>query len=250
MPVLDRYLGLARSLRIYYGDLAHFGRMRCLYGQFIRPGDLCFDIGAHVGSRLRVWARMGARVIAVEPHPMSMRFLRKVYGRARDVELVEAAVGAREGEQEMLICDREPTISTLSPEWATRLHRERRTFAHVRWDRSVRVPVTTLDALIGRFGLPAFCKIDVEGYDLEVLNGLSQPLPALSFEYVPPALDLALACFDRLRQLGPYEFNWSPGESMRFALPEWADVEEVVALLEAVPADGECGDVYARLRAG
>jgi hypothetical protein len=126
--------------------------------------------------------------------------------------------------------------------------RERAGFARTRWGRSVVVPVTTLDALIGRYGRPAFCKIDVEGYDLEVLHGLSEPLPALSFEYVPPALDLVLACLDRLAELGPYAFNWSAGESMQWCWPTWVDAATLAAYLRDYPAQGNPGDVYARLR--
>jgi FkbM family methyltransferase len=235
---------------MYYGDPVQIRRMVRFYARFIRPGDLCFDVGAHVGSRIPAWARLGARIVAVEPLPICARLLRRLYGGAPNVELVEAALGAKPGQQAMLVCDREPTVSTLSREWAATMRHGRRSFATVRWDRSVVVPVTTLDALIARYGEPAFCKIDVEGYDLEVLRGLSQPLPALSFEYVPPALDTALACLDRLCQLGPYEFNWSPGESMRLQLPDWVASRQMASLLRSLPDQANPGDVYARLRRG
>jgi hypothetical protein len=150
----------------------------------------------------------------------------------------------------MLVCERQPTISTLSPDWAARMLRERDAFEGVSWGSAVDVPVTTLDDLITRYGPPAFCKIDVEGYDLEVLRGVSQPLRALSFEYVPPALDLALDCLDRLAELGSYEYNWSRGESMRLRWPEWLDAAALAAYLRTYPSQGTPGDVYARLRRG
>jgi FkbM family methyltransferase len=187
--------------------------------------------------------------VAVEPVPHCARLLRLLYGRRRGVEVLEAAVGSQEGRAEMLVYDREPTVSTVSPSWAARMRQERPGFSGVRWNRSVVVPVTTLDALIARYGVPAFCKIDVEGYDLEVLSGLSCPLPALSFECVPPAADLAIACMDRLLALGPYEFNFSYGESMRLHAPSWVGQDDLIPLLCSLPANGPCGDVYARPRA-
>src|SRR5919205_177393 len=214
MATLAEVRGVARSLWMYYGNPGHVRRMARLYRQFIRPGDLAFDIGAHVGSRTRAWSRLGARVVAVEPVPQAVRMLRLLFGRSANVTIVPAAVGARIGRLPMLVSEREPTVSTLSADWADRMLRERHAFARTRWGHSVLVPVTTLDALIAEYGRPAFCKIDVEGYDFEVLQGLSQPLPALSFEYVPPALDLALGCVEHLGSLARYEFNWSPGESM------------------------------------
>jgi FkbM family methyltransferase len=177
-----------------------------------------------------------------------MDLLRWLYGRSGNVELVEQALGPRPGRQELLVCDREPTVSTLSPGWASTVKQARPNFARVRWERTVSVPVTTLDALITDYGEPAFCKIDVEGYDLEVLRGLSRPLRALSFEYVPPALEDVLDCLDLLVQLGRYEYNWSPGESMRLWWPEWVGVEQLSRLLRAIPNQANPGDIYARLR--
>lgn len=249
MPSLTQCLGLARSLVIYYGDPEQVHRAARFYRQFIGPGDLCFDVGAHVGSRIAAWTRLGARIVAVEPVPHCMRLLRLLYGHRRDVGLVEAALGPTEGRTEMLVYDREPTVSTLSRDWADRITHERPGFVDVRWNRSVAVAVTTLDALIARYGEPAFCKIDVEGFDLEVLSGLSRPLRALSFEYVPPTVDLALACMGRLLALGAYEFTFSYGESMRMYGPDWVGCDDLLPLLRSLPADGPCGDVYARLRA-
>ena len=45
------------------------------------------------------------------------------------------------------------------------------------------VPVTTLDALIERHGVPSFVKVDAEGFEEEVLQGLSRSIKALSFEF-------------------------------------------------------------------
>ena len=58
-----------RSLRIYYGDRRRAAAMDRLYGNFVRPGDLVFDVGAHVGDRVASFRRLGARVVAVEPQP-------------------------------------------------------------------------------------------------------------------------------------------------------------------------------------
>jgi hypothetical protein len=110
------------------------------------------------------------------------------------------------------------------------------------------VPATTLDQLIERYGLPSFCKLDVEGSEAEALQGLSVALPGLSFEFVPAAVELALGCLDRLASLGRYEFNYTMGESTRWRSPAWLGVKGMAARLAGLPVDSRSGDIYARLQ--
>lgn len=239
-------LGFAWSFLIYYGLPFHHRALTRIYVPFIHPGDLCFDIGAHLGDRVRAWSRLGARVMAVEPHPGMMRWLQRWYGQRTNVVLVEQAVGAQPGAGTLWISRLTPSVSTISQEWLNTVRQNRR-FAGVRWDEQVSVTVTTLDALIAQYGKPAFCKIDVEGAELDVLQGLSQPLPALSFEYVPALIETALGCIDRLSQLGHYEYNWRVSEFPKLRSPVWLSSEEMAAILTRLAPDGNSGDVYARL---
>jgi len=242
---MRRRLGLLRSLLMYYGRPDRTRRMARFYCQFMAPGDLCFDIGAHVGSRVRLWTGLGMRVIAVEPQPHLMQLLRRWYGASPQVTLVEEAIGAAPGRQPLFISERTPTVSTLSTRWIEDVRRTD-SFARVRWDSAASVPVTTLDDLIARYGEPVFCKIDVEGYELEVLLGLSQPLRALSIEYVPAARHVAEGCIRRLEALGQYQYNWSVGEQHRRQSPVWVDADAVLGYLAGLPPSAGSGDIYAR----
>ena len=53
--------GIVRSLRIYYSGSERRALMHALYGQFVKPGDLVFDVGAHVGDRIAVRCPNGGR---------------------------------------------------------------------------------------------------------------------------------------------------------------------------------------------
>ena len=207
---------------------------------------MCFDIGAHVGSRLRAWKPLGARIVAVEPQPNCMALLRRWFGHQAPIILVEQAVGTAPGVAELRVSPRTPTVTTLSSSWIAAVRQERG-FAGVRWDAPIAVTVTTLDELIARYGVPAFCKIDVEGYELEVLQGLSQPIPALSFEYLPACLDTARACVTLLEGLGPYVFNWSVGEAQCLRSADWLAAATLLERLDSQAQTGQSGDVYARL---
>ena len=185
-------------------------------------------------------------MIAVEPQPDFARFLRWLFRSDAKVTVREEAIGARPGTLRLLVSPRTPTVTTGSPEFiaaATKVA----SFAWVRWDSTMEVPITTLDELIAQHGMPDFVKIDVEGMEHEVLDGLSQPVPAVSFEFVPAHLDGALASLARLQRLGSYHFNVSRGESLALELESWVDAPTMCAWLVALDPAGDSGDVYARL---
>lgn len=237
---------LGRSLRVYHGDHVRKVAMDSLYARFLRPGDLAFDIGAHVGDRISSFRRLGASVVALEPQPGPARALRLIHGRDPKVTLVEAACGNSVGSATLRINSDNPTVSTLSGEFVDAAQGQDGWREQV-WDRELTVPCTTLDALIGEHGQPAFIKIDVEGFEAQVLAGLSQTPPALSFEFTTIQRDVAEDCLARLAALGPYRFNVALGESQALAFPEAVDAEAMRAHLRSLPHEANSGDVYALL---
>ena len=237
-------LGLARSLAIYYGRPSRQRGLERFYGGLLGPGDLAFDIGAHVGNRSRAMRSAGARVVAVEPQAPFAGFLRRTL--PRDVTLVTAAVGPEETTAAMRVSRRHPTVSSLRGDFATSVG-DRPGFEHVRWDAAQQVEVTTLDALIAAHGAPKLVKIDVEGFEAEVLAGLSQPVPLIAVEYLPALPDAAHAALGRIAALGPYAFNLVTGEDGTFAWADWRDVAAVRGWLDGLDAQDGPGDIYARL---
>jgi len=246
MSGLDRLVGLARSIVIYHGIPWRQREMRKLYAGFVDAGDVAFDIGAHVGNRTRGLAALGCRVIAVEPQPDFARLLRLLFGRSPQVEIVEAAIGARAGKASLSISERTPTVTTVAADWREARSHEPE-FDGVHWNRSLVVETTTLDLLIARWGMPSFVKIDVEGGEPAVLAGLTRAVPALSFEYVPSAPGEVRACVERVSALGSYLFNWSVGESFKLESETWLSGDELMAALGTPRGLQRSGDVYARL---
>jgi FkbM family methyltransferase len=238
--------GISRSLAMYYGIPLRRRRMSEFYSQFIAPNSLCFDIGAHVGNRVRVWVGLGASVIAVEPQPKLVSILRSLYGRNKHVTILPVGVSDQPGLKKLHISSATPTMATFSEPWMDQI-RNYDLFSSVKWDHTIEVVMTTLDQMIERYGLPDFCKIDVEGYEFEVLEGLSQPIGALSFEYIPAAVESSIQCIDRLEKIGPYKFNWSRVETMQFSSPRWLPGSEMKQILKKMPRDGRSGDIYAKI---
>lgn len=241
------FFGLVSSFLIYYGIPFKTRRMRLFYAGFLSRGSLAFDIGSHIGNRIRVWSRLGAEVVAAEPNPLCTPILRKLYGRRANLHIHTAAVGSAPGRGILRSDPSHPTLATLSEEWIRDVKRTA-PFHAIEWRLESPAEIITLDQLIEQYGVPDFCKIDVEGYEFEVLKGLSTPLPALSIEYLPSATDLAEECISRLSDLGSYEYNLSRRETMRFLWKEWRGTREVVQFLRGLPVTDRSGDIYARLR--
>jgi len=235
--------GVLRSLRIYRGNPAHNRAMDALYARFIRPDDLVFDVGAHVGDRIRAFRRLGARVVAVEPQPALHRTLRALFGRDDAVTLVPSAVGRAAGTATMMINLDNPSISTLSKEFIEASH-DAAGWEGQAWPRSHQVSVTTLDALIAEHGVPSFVKLDIEGYEAEALAGLSHRLAALSFEFTTIQRAVALDAIERCVALGHTHFCTALGESQE--LGAWRSAADVAGWLTTLPHAANSGDIYAR----
>jgi FkbM family methyltransferase len=218
-------------------------RMLRFYSQFLGEGDLCFDIGANLGNRTDIFWKLGANVIAVEPQDNCVHELCRRYMNKDRITIVQKAVGDKEGKAEMFICNAH-ALTSLSKEWITAVRRKR--FSNCNWDKTVEVDVTTLDALVSEYGKPAFCKIDVEGFEFEVLKGLHKPVGTISFEFVPEYLDSAINSIEYLSCIGKTRFNYSIGESMRVALPKWVKPDEICKILVSLPDKSIFGDVYAK----
>jgi FkbM family methyltransferase len=241
--------GIARSLRIYYGSLARRRKMTELYRQFVAPGDLVFDIGSHVGDRIAAFRAIGARVVAVEPQPAAFAWLKMRYGRDRQVQLVQAAVSDKPGGLTLYLNLANPTVSTASSAFIDST-RGARGWDGQSWDHSITVPAVTVDELIAQYGEPAFVKIDVEGFELNVLSGLNRPLAALSFEFTAVQQAMAIACLDRLALLGRYRFNAAIGESQCLESAAPIGAADMAGYLRGLPPEVTSGDIYAVLERG
>jgi FkbM family methyltransferase len=238
--------GIVRSLHIYYGDKERGAAMDRLYRRFVPPGDLVFDIGAHVGDRIAAFRRLRARVVAIEPQPALVRTLRLLYGRDPNVTIEAAAVGRSPGSIDLNLNLDNPTVATASQDFVAAASHAR-AWQGQTWTKSVLVPMTSLDRLIAKHGVPAFIKIDVEGFEAEALAGLTRAVPALSFEFTTIQRDVAQACIARCAELGYTGFNAALGESHTFVHADWLDAVAISRWLAELPDEANSGDIYACL---
>lgn len=198
------------SRRMRPDQMKRFNDDQALYRDLIPRGSLCFDVGANIGAKSEALLLAGAKVVAFEPSCQVLPELRARCGDIKDWTVVESALGS------------EAAIATLY----TRANHAQSSLAKD-WEgipaASYNVPVVTLDAAIKHFGRPYFCKVDVEGWELEVFRGLSQPIPLVSFEFHLRESDIAKTreCLRVLGRLGATAANVTSAEGASFQFKEW-----------------------------
>lgn len=216
-------------------EFLHRKEMTSFYRQFVPDKGLVFDVGANVGSYTEIFLSLGARVIAIEPNPDCADILEKLRPRNR-VVVERIAVGSKVSELPLFLCDDSSTHSTLSREWIG-VAKDLPRLAEKKWTRTVNVHTTTLDKLMEKYGCPSFLKIDVEGFEIEALKGLSVLPPFLSFEFISEMLDAAIQCIELLRGRPNVQFNYLINQpqlqypELKFALESWASVDEIINVL-------------------
>ncbi|MEI6752268.1 MAG: FkbM family methyltransferase [Paludibacter sp.] len=221
-------------------------KRQIFYSGFLFKNDLCFDVGANHGNRITPILNLGVNVVAVEPQKSCYRYLEVKFGKK--IKIVKKGLGEKECVKDFHISDAS-TISSFSDEWIESVKEGR--FKNHTWNKTVKVEMTTLDKLIEQFGTPAFIKIDVEGYELDVLSGLSKQVKMISFEYtVPEHTEKVLKCIDSIEKNGAnLECNYSVGESMDFELKSWISVKEMKEhIVKQEFTDTDFGDIYVRIK--
>ncbi|OHV44387.1 methyltransferase [Pseudofrankia sp. BMG5.36] len=212
-----------------------------VFAAVLGPGDCCYDVGANIGV-YTLWAAglvgLSGQVHAFEPVPDTMAVLRSMVRRNElpQVRLESCAVGATAGETGM------------------RTYRDASGLAHPVADAGTAdhiARLTTLDAYVERHRPPDLVKIDVEGFEIDVLRGAASLLaarsPALLLEMLPGLLTRQggqAELVARLTDAGYVIFNLTPeGIATRGAFtpnvlalaPRWDRFDRVVAALERTP---------------
>ena len=209
--------------------------------KLLKTGDLFFDVGAHIGDKSHQFLNKKLEVIMIEPLPKCVEELKLKFKNNKNIKILQKALGKKKGSTTLMINTKVPTISTMSDHW------RKGRFSNQVWDNKILVEVTTLDELIKTYGLPSYIKIDVEGFELDVLLGLTQKAGIISFEFTSEFFDHSINCLNYLQKIGYEKFNFCIGERRKF-FSNWQNQNSLVKILRNEIKKDKLlwGDIYCR----
>lgn len=214
-----------------------------IFENIIKKGDLVFDVGSNIGDKSESFLSLGAKVIGFEPQSECYHYLLDRFKGNTNFITENIALSNKVGSEIMYKASYH-TISSMSEEFITEAKKER--FIGYNWDTKIVVETNTLDNIIEKYGLPSFIKIDVEGYELNVLQGLSTSVDYVSVEFNPELCQSTVDCIEYVDNLNNNQslFNYGYREDEFFKF-DWISKYQIIEYLRSINDHVfEFGDVY------
>lgn len=219
--------------------ITKFKRKR-FYQKLITKNDLCFDIGANIGTKSKLFLNVGAKVIAFEPQSSCFDELKKIKNKYSNFDFYPFAVGAQNEEKELHLSNHSE-VATLSDKFIKSYSSN-----DVYWNKIEIVSVKSLDFLITQYGLPKFCKIDVEGYEFEILSNLNYKIPIIEFEFTGKFIAETLKIIDLLGN--NYVYNFILNEHLKFKLNNCILKDEMKDIIESFSNSKVHGNLFCKIK--
>jgi len=188
--------------------------------------DLAFDVGAYTGDSIPGIRSLGYKhIVCFEPDPKNFSTLQSNYGKDKDITLVQKAVSNTDNSIIKMYSTRNlPFLNTLSKDWITETRHKQ--FYRPNQFEEFDVETITLDTFTKSLGkTPSYVKIDVEGHEYQVLDGMGsfiQP-ELLSFEYISEKVSDNLSCIMQAHLLGFAQFTICIEEEIPRSDAIWLD---------------------------
>jgi len=170
---------------------------------------LIFDIGANKGdfSEKCLIEYKDVKMITIEANDELASLLTKKFINS-DVVVLNNLASSKNNEEIEFFISNADTISTASKDWI-----EKSRFSNnYSWGDPIKKKTVNIDSLIEKYGKPNLIKIDVEGYELEVVKGLTTKQSEICFEWAEEEYSKINETCSYLKSIGYEEFGFIYGD--------------------------------------
>lgn len=179
---------------------------------------LAFDIGCNIGKYTYKLLEKDWDVVSVDPNPFLFKEL------PPRVIRVFAACSDFSGVIPFYFSNTD-TISTASIDWV-----ENSRFSGKCYWKKYEVNSVTIDLLVEKYGIPDHIKVDVEGYELTALKGMTKKYSKeICFEWAEEQGDSAIECVKYLKNLGYDKFGYIYGDEYLVEPQEYLSFDEFLS---------------------
>jgi FkbM family methyltransferase len=188
---------------------------------------ILFDIGANRGLYSDANAKDYESIVLVEANPSLCSFLSSKYQQNPLIHIENVIVSNKSSET--FYISNADTISTVDPEW---IHQSRFS-KNYSWRPVDGLPTVSLDALVQKYGKPAHIKIDVEGYEYNVIQSLTTKVDSLCFEWAEEKKKEILLTLEYLKNLGFTRFAIQMEDAYVYTVQphEWMSYQDIWNLM-------------------
>jgi len=222
--------------RVFNFDIKLY-KQKSFYKKLIQPNSLCFDIGANIGDKSKIFLYLNARVIAFEPQSQCYIELKKILHN--NFKFLPYAIGAKNETKNLRIANH-IEVATFSEKMIDFYSNK-----NLKWSKTEKVTVKKLDTIIEEFGVPDFCKIDTEGFELEILSKLTYAIPMIEFEFVEAFIFDTLGIITILNKEGTL-YNYNLNEKPKFELKEWVNAKKMIRIIKNIPKSRLHGNIFVK----
>lgn len=171
---------------------------------------LIFDIGANRGlfSDACLEKHKDCKIVLIEANPNLIEILKQKYKNQSNIIILNNIADKNSYTEIDFYISNADTISTASLDW---INKSRFANNYI-WQAPIKIISISLDKLIEMHGSPDLIKIDVEGYEFEVIQGLNKKQKKICFEWTEEEyIKINLIC-QHLEKLGYYKFGYIFGD--------------------------------------